>query len=151
MDNYRIPKTVHSIKSDYWLVSTPQNGKIALDEKLYDLWQYSDGRSLHDILNNYHSEEGTSYYIQAALACLAEAGLLERSIDKKSPKPRQVVSGSLLSVVILVYNGNEWLPDCLASLLNQTYSPLEIILVDNASEEPCQEWVNENYPQIKSS
>ncbi|MDD6152434.1 MAG: glycosyltransferase [Elusimicrobia bacterium] len=39
----------------------------------------------------------------------------------------------LISVIIPVYNTAEYLPQCLDSLLQQTYSVIEIILLDNAS------------------
>ena len=41
----------------------------------------------------------------------------------------------LVSVIIVNYNGGEFLPECLEALRNQTYDALELILVDNASED----------------
>jgi glycosyltransferase involved in cell wall biosynthesis len=40
---------------------------------------------------------------------------------------------SLVSVIIPVHNGAQWLPECLESVFNQTYRPLEIIVVDDGS------------------
>ena len=40
---------------------------------------------------------------------------------------------SLVSVVVLNYNGAGYLPECLRSLQAQTYSDIEIIVADNAS------------------
>jgi len=40
---------------------------------------------------------------------------------------------SVISVVIPVYNEEKYLPICLSSLQQQTYSPLEIIVVDDGS------------------
>ena len=39
----------------------------------------------------------------------------------------------LISVVLPVYNKTEYLPDCMDTLLNQTYTNLEILLVDDGS------------------
>lgn len=39
----------------------------------------------------------------------------------------------LLSVIIPVYNGVEYLEEALLSVINQTYQPLEIILIDDGS------------------
>ena len=41
--------------------------------------------------------------------------------------------GSLISVIILNYKGKDYIEECLDSVLEQTYEPLEIIVVDNAS------------------
>ena len=38
-----------------------------------------------------------------------------------------------ISVVVPVYNEEKYLPDCLNSILNQTYSDLEVIIVDDGS------------------
>ena len=40
-----------------------------------------------------------------------------------------------ISVVIPVYNSAKWLPSCIESALNQTYSNLELIIVDDGSSD----------------
>ncbi len=42
-----------------------------------------------------------------------------------------------ISVVVPVYNVEKYLPKCLDSLVNQTYSNIQIILVDDASPDGC--------------
>lgn len=45
------------------------------------------------------------------------------------------MSQKLVSVVVPVYNVEEYLPDCLDSILAQTYTKLQIILVDDGSKD----------------
>ena len=53
----------------------------------------------------------------------------------------------LISVIIPVYNAEGYLSRCLDSIINQTYSNLEIILVNDgstdASEELCLKYYRE--------
>lgn len=41
----------------------------------------------------------------------------------------------MLSIIVAVYNVEDYLPQCIESLLNQTYKNLEIILVDDGSSD----------------
>ena len=43
----------------------------------------------------------------------------------------------LISVVVPVYNVENYLDRCVASLIAQTYANLEIILVDDGSPDAC--------------
>jgi GT2 family glycosyltransferase len=50
-----------------------------------------------------------------------------------------VVKSALVSEIIVNWNGAAYLPACLSSLSKQTYAPLEILIVDNAStDDSCQ-------------
>lgn len=51
----------------------------------------------------------------------------------------------LVSVIVLNWNGKEVIFDCLDSLLVQTYSPNEIILVDNGSKDGSLELIRAKY------
>jgi len=55
---------------------------------------------------------------------------------------------SLVSVIIVNFNGRRFLQDCLSSILEQAYSPFEVILVDNASQDGSVEFVRENFPAV---
>lgn len=46
-------------------------------------------------------------------------------------------SGALISVIVPVYNVEEYLDRCVKSIVTQTYSNLEIILVDDGSSDNC--------------
>ena len=54
-----------------------------------------------------------------------------------------------ISVIIVNYNGAQFLLPCLSSLLAQTYAPYEIILVDNASVDDSCAIVEKNFPTVK--
>ncbi|MGF1506472.1 MAG: glycosyltransferase family 2 protein [Anaerolineae bacterium] len=47
------------------------------------------------------------------------------------------------------WNGLHFLQTCFDSLLAQTHSPVEIIVVDNASEDGSQAFIREHYPTIR--
>lgn len=55
----------------------------------------------------------------------------------------------LISVVILNWNGHQTIERCLKSLYEQTYSNLEIIVVDNASTDDSADLVRDNFPDVK--
>lgn len=176
MLKYQHPSGLKSYTQERPLLSTPQGGKIALDAILFSLWQQANGRELKEIIE-IQAEGADSHAIRAALACLAEAGLLmrseeeggrgrqgeggteeekgtrvqgdgERSFPLSPPLPLSP-SSSLVSAVIVGYNSQEWFEECLESLFAQTYSPLEIIVVDNASSDDSVEWLKANYPGVK--
>lgn len=55
----------------------------------------------------------------------------------------------VVSVIILNYNGLKFLPRCLESLRKTTYSPLEIVVVDNDSTDSSLEYLREHHPDVK--
>jgi GT2 family glycosyltransferase len=55
----------------------------------------------------------------------------------------------LISVVVLNWNGGRIVEECLISLQVQTYRPLEIIVVDNASTDGSVDLVEKRFPDIK--
>ena len=44
---------------------------------------------------------------------------------------------NLISIIVPVYNVEEYLDECVQSLINQTYKNLEIILIDDGSTDSC--------------
>lgn len=54
-----------------------------------------------------------------------------------------------LSVVIPTWNGASLLPECLDSLLRQRPAPLEIIVVDSASEDGTPDLVQRDFPAVR--
>jgi GT2 family glycosyltransferase/glycosyltransferase involved in cell wall biosynthesis len=154
---YRIPD---NIKPEPFkrriIISTIQGGRIAIDHALLTLWQQADGHSLDDILKGFASPSDqdelgfTPEAIRAALACLAEADLLVRTDHIPISTPMEHCTGDLVSAIIVNYNNLEWLQECLPSLITQTYTPIEIIIIDNGSTVDAKTWITENYPIIKT-
>jgi GT2 family glycosyltransferase len=54
----------------------------------------------------------------------------------------------LISAVVLNWNGQQVLDNCLRSLYNQTYRPLEIIVVDNASTDGSVDFLKDKFQDI---
>ena len=50
---------------------------------------------------------------------------------------------SLISVIIPIYKAEDSLKRCVDSVLNQTYTNLEIILVDDGSPDKCPQMCDE--------
>lgn len=55
----------------------------------------------------------------------------------------------LVSIVIVNWNGLKYIDDCIKSLLAQTYTNMEIIIVDNASADGSVEHIEHHYPMVK--
>ncbi len=63
-----------------------------------------------------------------------QAGAAFHRIDEASGSSRSPETIPLISVIVLNYNGAQWLEPCLGSLRNQTLaSQIEVIVADNAS------------------
>lgn len=58
-------------------------------------------------------------------------------------------STDLVSVIVVTWNHASFIPVCLEALAAQTYPRLEIIIVDNASQDGCADWVRAHYPQFR--
>ncbi|WP_314916763.1 glycosyltransferase family 2 protein [Capnocytophaga gingivalis] len=61
------------------------------------------------------------------------------------------MNNPLISIIVPVYNGETYLARCLDSLLDQTYAPIEILVVNDGSQDRTTEILSqyEQYPQIK--
>jgi hypothetical protein len=56
---------------------------------------------------------------------------------------------SLVSIIIVNWNAKEYLKGCIDSILSQTFTDYEIILVDNASSDDSVVFVEDNFPEVK--
>ncbi len=51
-------------------------------------------------------------------------------------------------MVIPNYNGMRWLPDCLNSIYSQEFHPLEILLIDNGSNDDSIDFIRKKFPDV---
>ena len=80
-----------------------------------------------------------------------------RKIEEDDLQKRQLALSSrkeshesiLFSVVIPVYNAEEYIRECLVHLINQSYSMLEIICVDDGSSDSSCDIIELEYPSVK--
>ena len=56
--------------------------------------------------------------------------------------------GVILSIIVVNYNGKQFLADCLDSIAEKVSCPHEVILVDNASADDSCIFLRENYPDL---
>lgn len=47
----------------------------------------------------------------------------------------------MISVIVPIYNVEEYLPACIESIINQTYKDLEILLIDDGSTDNSGKYV----------
>jgi GT2 family glycosyltransferase/glycosyltransferase involved in cell wall biosynthesis len=149
---YRIPS---GVQMEYLFgrmtLSTPEGGRVAIDQLLYQLWQFADQKSLGEIVEADLIPYAKPENLAAGLACLAEAGLLQRAdqTPESGSHPQIPSELRLVSVVIVTYKSRAWLEICIPSLLAQTYPAIEIIVVENGSGDDTLPWLAENYPEVR--
>ena len=51
----------------------------------------------------------------------------------------RMVQKPLVSVIVPIYKVEQYLDECISSIINQTYTNIEIILVDDGSPDRCGE------------
>lgn len=54
----------------------------------------------------------------------------------------------LVSIIIVNWNGKDWLQKCLPSLRKQSYKNIEILVVDNGSTDGSMAWVKRYYSKV---
>jgi GT2 family glycosyltransferase len=147
---YRIPSKVHlASRRPRPVLFTQQGGKVAVDSIVLSLWEYASGKCLEEVVHKFKQKGYQGDTIRAGLACLVSAELLERQGEKSSKPLLIAVDGNLISVILVGYNSREWLEACFRSLRKQTYSPIEIVLVDNGSTDGTAGWVEEHFPEVR--
>src|SRR6185503_4475663 len=77
----------------------PKEGRVVVDDAVMRLWTIADGKALTEILAA--SSDRDTDFVRAAMACLAEAGLLERrgAAAPPPPIPAPLVTGPAVTAV----------------------------------------------------
>ena len=73
----------------------------------------------------------------------------EVGVDLRRGAYRYPENAALVSAIIINWNGKELIENCVDSLLAQTYPNLEIVIVDNGSDDGSLEFIKQTYPQVK--
>lgn len=149
MIEYNLPEGVKAERLENRpVITTPEGGKVVVDRELFELWEFAQGKSLEQILKLYPHQEGQEDYLRAAICCLSEANLLTRNKDStKLEAELHSYKGECISIIVVSHNSRSWLAECLSSIHDQTYGPLEVIVVDNASTDGSADWVETSYPE----
>lgn len=71
------------------------------------------------------------------------------SDTRSDPSGKMIDLNSRISVIIVNFNGREFLSETIDSLSNQTIAPLEVVVVDNASSDGSPSFIRKRYPNIK--
>lgn len=129
------------------IIHVPGSTGVVLDEPLADIWKGADGRGINELftLPQFKNRTNLSFELKA----LRLAGLLRPPIEKEAvPVPEELTAFPMVSVIIVTRNGLDNLKECLPSLYAQTYSNLEIIVVDDQSLDGTREWLIQDYPAV---
>ncbi|RMG95921.1 MAG: glycosyltransferase [Chloroflexi bacterium] len=140
------PPDSHLEKLDNgYQINISGQGPVAVDKTLGELWQLADGRKPTDLIDEMGKEVNTY------LLALRRAGLLlpPLSLPVDEPTTGRLAETPLVSVVIVSRNGRHHLAECLPSITNQTYPNIEIILVDDQSEDDTIRYVQTHFPSIR--
>jgi GT2 family glycosyltransferase/glycosyltransferase involved in cell wall biosynthesis len=147
---YSIPEGVRETNlNGKEALTTLQDGVVVIDRMLLEIWRMADKKTLSDLHTKFVTSSFPSETLMSALACLSEAGLLIRDQQEEAPQPSRKVAGRLVSVVIVTADSLEWLDTCLHSIYSQTYQPVEIIVVDNASKDETKTWLEDHFSRIR--
>lgn len=63
-------------------------------------------------------------------------------------KSKNNTADPLVSIVIVNQNGMRWLPACLSSLERQEYKKIEVVVVDNNSNDASVSWIKSHFPNM---
>lgn len=99
-----------------------------------------------------HHYDGSWLDKQARERLLKNENLIDTSGNKETQRVKSCCEETLLSVVVIVFNVENFLEECINSIIYQNYSNIEIILVDDGSKDNssiiCDRFADE-YQNIK--
>ena len=120
-----------------------------IEVHIFDFNQVIYGKTLKVALLSYIRDDQSFADLDALKAQLAidqkESLAYFEGQKKKTTLPLQQVK---VAVVVLNYNGLNWLQSFLPTLIMHTPSIYQIVIADNGSTDKSQEWTNEHYPEV---
>jgi GT2 family glycosyltransferase len=57
------------------------------------------------------------------------------------------MNNPFISIIIVNFNGKEWLEKCISSIYSGSYVNFEVIFVDNGSDDESTKFVKNNFPK----
>jgi GT2 family glycosyltransferase/glycosyltransferase involved in cell wall biosynthesis len=128
-----------------WAVTVPGRGPVFLDIRLGTLWQLADGLTLAEL-----AATAVTPHWREGVQALRLAGLLLPPLPATPLEPSPLPEPApLVSVIVLTHNGRHHLEECLPSIQAQTYSNLEIVVVDDRSTDGTIAYLESHFPQVK--
>ncbi len=130
----------------------PQGFRVQTDKVGQAVWENLPNPG-HEVIAQVQKQWLVSEtYLKKFLFLLQQAKVLGNSIEKDNIPSQPIVSiqEKLVSVIVITYNGSDHLADCFLSLLNQSYSNLEIFAIDNGSSDDTVARINQDYPSVKT-
>jgi len=129
-----------------------RKGKKVLTDKWGKLiWDSLPG-SLATIIRNIRTQgEISERLVNEYLAVFLASGIICTGVRSNPTirKQTELQDEPLISVIVVTYNGEEYIRRCFDSLLAQTYKNLEIIAVDNASQDQSVALLLKNFPEVQ--
>jgi GT2 family glycosyltransferase len=131
--------------------------KVQTDALGQDLWQNlpeEAGRIIDNVRKKALASRG---FLEQYLFVLMKAGIIRSGLAGDDPATGHAPIGSgerrperdLISAIVVTHNGEHHIGECLESLISQTYKNLEILVVDNGSQDNTVKIIEEDYLQAR--
>jgi len=134
---------------------THKNGQyIRTDELGALIWQSCNGSNFSQLKKRVGEELNCPQDLLTNYISLLDiAGVIKNEHRPESKLIREerenILFNDLVSVVIVNFNGEKFIADCLDSLRKQTHKNKEVLVWDNNSSDNSLETIRENFPEVK--
>jgi len=136
---------------------THENGQhVRTDELGVLIWKNCNGSNFSQVKKHVGEKLNCPHdLLKSYISLLATAGILknENRSDWKLLKEEKenILFNDLISVVIVNFNGDKFIADCLNSIRKQTHKNKEILVWDNNSSDNSLNTIREKFPARKIS
>lgn len=128
-----------------------KGAKIRTDELTARIWDQADGRDRDGVYEGVSKVSPVSSdHLDLTLNLLTRSGVIVTEAGKNGREHAYplVREDALVSVIIVNRNGRHHLEELLPSIESQSYSRLEVIVVDNGSSDDSVGWISKNWPGV---